>query len=58
MGSFWRRGTDLSGACVGWINDDSTCDGLSDRLMCVNTSVLELFYYLHVNVNEMNVTRS
>jgi len=26
--------------------------------MCVNTSVLELFYYLHVNVNEMNSTRS
>ena len=27
-------------------------------LMCVSTSVLELFYYLHVNVNEMNSTRS
>ena len=26
---------------MGWINDDSTCDGLSDRLMCVNTSVLQ-----------------
>ena len=24
VGSFWRRGTESSGACVGWINDDST----------------------------------
>ena len=45
---------------MGWINDDSTCDGLSDRLMCVNTSVLigTVPLDLHVNVNEMNVTRS
>ena len=57
MGSFWRRGTELSGACVGWINDDSTC--ILDVLMCVNTSVLELCLLdLHVNVNEMNSTRS
>jgi hypothetical protein len=56
VGSFWRRGTELSGACVGWINDDSTCDGLSDRLMCVNTSVL--IFTTNENVNEMNSTRS
>ena len=50
----------MSGACVGWINDDSTCDGLRDGLMCVNTSVLILTVPLdiHVNVNEMNPTRS
>ena len=58
MGSFWRRGTELSGACVGWINDDSTCELSKFLCASIRAYCTAVFQDVHLNVNEMNSTRS